>query len=94
VAGGTVATADDDAEAVEAGPAELSEEETADAKRLLAAAGGITVAGVATSGPAGVGFLLEPVTVPFWFPLAAFVLPTGETLALFRGLLRSYRPGK
>lgn len=73
------------------GPDFLDEQETEDARRLLAAAGGLTVAGLA-SGPAGLSFLVEPWCTPIWFTLAAVVMPTGESLALVRGFIRKKRP--
>lgn len=51
----------------------------------MKASGGIATLGVILGGIGGASFLLEPITVPFWFILASFVLPTGEMLAWLRG---------
>jgi hypothetical protein len=74
-------------------PGPVEEKESEYGRRLLAAAGGLSLIGVAT-GPAGLGFLTEPVPTPLWFLLTAFVLPTGETLALFRSVVRYKRLDK
>lgn len=59
----------------------------------LKASSGIAALGVILGGIGGASFLLEPITVPFWFILASFVLPTGEMLAWLRGWIPE-SPGK
>lgn len=58
-----------------------------DTERTAAAAAAITLAGLGQSGPAGLGFLLDPTCTPFWFVLAAVALPTGELLAAGRSYI-------
>lgn len=58
-----------------------------DTERTAAAAAVISLAGLAQSGPAGLGFLLDPTCTPFWFVLSAVALPTGELLAAGRSYI-------
>lgn len=61
-------------------------------KRYAAASALLTLIGLLVTGPAGLGFLFETVGVPVWFLLVAFLLPTGETLAIMRHWLRAKKP--
>lgn len=51
----------------------------------------LATSALAQGGPAGLGFLFEPVPTPLWFTLSAFVLPTGELLAWLRSLIPQRR---
>jgi hypothetical protein len=60
------------------------------------AAGGSAIAAVgvlSSMANGGVGFLTEPITVPFWFIVAAIVIPTGEMLAALRKQIPGW-PGR
>lgn len=65
-----------------------------DADRAFAGSAGLSVAGVAAGGVAGVGFLVEPVNVPMWFPMAAIVLPTGDVLKVMRRAIGRFDPAQ
>lgn len=61
-------------------------------KRYVAASAFLTFVGVLVTGPSGLGFLFETVPVPVWFLLVAFLLPTGETLAIMRAFIKRRSP--
>lgn len=65
-----------------------------DEAKAGAASVGLSSLGVLTGGVAGVGFLVTPIDVPLWFVLAAVALPTGDVLAVLRGMVTKRIPVK
>jgi hypothetical protein len=55
----------------------------------------VGISGVLQSeGIEGLGFLAITVPTPIWFILLLAIVPTGETLRVLRGFIRSYGPSK
>jgi hypothetical protein len=65
----------------------------ADSARLVGAAAGVSVLGIAQGGGVGaVGFLADAVAVPLWFVILPWILPTGEVLKVVRAFVRVRLP--
>lgn len=62
-----------------------------DVERAGIATLGVAALGLSQTGPAGLGFLVEPVAVPLWFLIAAVAMPFGELMALSREIINRRR---
>jgi len=62
-----------------------------DSENAAMVSAGATGLGLMTAGPAGVGFLTQPIPTPLWFLLAAVALPTGDLLAVLRAFIGRQR---
>ena len=61
-----------------------------DSEKALSGAAAVSVLGALNSGTAGMSFIAQSVQVPLWFVIAAWVLPSGEVLKIFRSKIRGY----
>jgi len=52
----------------------------------------LAVVGIASNGPGGLSFLMQPVPTPLWFILSAVAMPTGEMLKMGRQAITARLP--
>jgi hypothetical protein len=63
-----------------------------DMARATAGAAVTAAAGIAQGGPGAVAFLADAVSVPLWFVIVPWILPTGEVLKVIRSVIRARMP--